>query len=353
MDSPAGRDYPKWTVPRAVFYFPEQKIDAANAKVFFVIAMSSAEKAALMAFGRKFSLSAIALALVVTASLGHQTASATVVRFTTVLGSYNVRLFPALMPVTVNNMLSYVNADRYNGTFVHRSVPGFVIQGGGFAYNQATNTAPSIPLYPAIDDEPGGGVAGPSNVVGTIAMAKSGPDTVTSQWFINLGDNSELDDPSRPDGGFSAFGRVLGNGMSVVSAIAALTPYDIDGPSASLFNAVPLRGSSGSLNDLLVHYTDVSKLNIPDGDYNFDGKVDGADLAVWKADFGSTTKAEADGNGNGRVDAADFLVWQRTFGQNFGAPAAGAVAAIPEPAAATLALFAAAAAACGLARRSK
>ena len=46
--------------------------------------------------------------------------------------------------------------------------------------------------------------------------------------------------------------------------------------------------------------------------------VNGADLAIWKADFGSTTKAEADGNGDGRVDGADFLVWQRTLGQNFG-----------------------------------
>lgn len=335
---------------RARFLFPEQKNGAAIAKVFCVIAAPSAEKASLMAFGRKFSLGMLALALVVATSLDAQIASATVVRFTTVLGSYDVRLFPALMPVTVNNMLSYVNADRYNGTFVHRSVPGFVIQGGGFAYNQATNTAPSIQLYPDIDDEPGGGVAGPSNVVGTIAMAKSGPNTVTSQWFINLGDNSELDSPSRPDGGFSAFGRVLGNGMSVVNAIAALSLYDLDGPAKTLFDDVPLRGSSGALNDLLVNYSDVSALNIPDGDYNFDGKVDGADLAVWKTDFGSTTKAEADGNGNGRVDAADFLVWQRTFGQNFGAPAAAAIAAIPEPAAATLALLAAA---CGVARRPR
>lgn len=302
-----------------------------------------------MAFGRKFFLGMLTLALVTAGALGAKVASATVVRFTTVLGNYDVRLFPALMPVTVNNMLSYVNADRYNGTFVHRSVPGFVIQGGGFAYNPATNTAPSIPLYPDIDDEPGGGVAGPSNIVGTIAMAKSGPNTVTSQWFINLGDNSELDSPSRPDGGFSAFGRVLGNGMSVVNAIAALTPYDIDGQSATLFNAVPLRGTSGALKDLLVNYTDVSTLNIPDGDYNFDGKVDAADLAVFKADFGSTTKAEADGNGDGVVNGADFLVWQRTLGQNFGAPATGAIAGVPEPTAATLALFAAAA--CGLARR--
>jgi len=263
-------------------------------------------------------------------------ASATVIRFATVLGNYDVRLWPAVMPNTVNNILSYVNANRYDGTFVHRSIPTFVVQGGGFTYNQATNTAPPISTFPPILDEPGNEVPGPSNVQGTIAMAKSGPDTVTSQWFINLGDNSELDSPARPDGGFSAFGRVLGNGMSVVDAIAALPLADLDGPGSMLFDNVPLRSGTGLANRL-VFVNDVRVLSIPDGDYNFDGKVDGADLAVWKADFGSTTKAEADGNGNGVVDGGDFLIWQRTLGQNLGPPAAGA---IPEPAAATMAILA-------------
>jgi cyclophilin family peptidyl-prolyl cis-trans isomerase len=265
--------------------------------------------------------------------------SATVIRFETVLGNYDIRLWSGVMPNSVNNMLAYINANRYDGTFVHRSIPGFVVQGGGFTYNQANNTAPQISTFPPILDEPGNEVTGPSNVRGTIAMAKSGPNTVTSQWFVNLGDNSELDDPARPDGGFSAFGRVLGNGMSVLDAIAALPRGDLDPFPQETFDTVPLRNGTGLANRL-VFANDVRVLNIPAGDYNIDGKVDGADLAVWKADFGSTTKSEADGNGNGRVDGDDFMIWQRTLGQNFGAPAA---AVVPEPAAAVLALFGAAA----------
>ena len=273
-------------------------------------------------------------------------ASATVVRFTTVLGTYDVRLYDALMPVTVANFQNYINADRYNGTFVHRSVPGFVIQGGGFSYNTTTNTAPGISLFPPIDDEPGGGVTGPSNVRGTIAMAKSGPDTVTSQWFVNLGNNSSLDNPNRPDGGFSAFGRVLGTGMSVVDAIAALPFYDLDPFPQQTFDTVPLLNGTGSLADVLVFTTDVSVLSIPAGDYNFDGLVNQLDYNRWKADFGSTTKAEADGNGNGIVDGADFLIWQRTLGQG----SLPALAAVPEPAALSLACLAALA---GLSRRPR
>ncbi|MCC6492932.1 MAG: peptidylprolyl isomerase [Pirellulales bacterium] len=265
--------------------------------------------------------------------------SATVIRFQTVLGNYDVRLWPKLMPNSVNNMLSYVNANRYDGTFVHRSVPTFVIQGGGFTYNQSNNSAPPIATFPAIPDEPGNEVAGPSNVRGTIAMAKSGPDTVTSQWFINLGDNSELDSPARPDGGFSAFGRVLGSGMTVVDAIAALPRYNLDPYPQETFDTVPLRGANGDpLANRLVFVQDVRVLNVPDGDYNLDGKVDVGDLAVLEADWGSTTKAEADGNGDGRVNGADFLVWQRTLGQNLGAPT---FAAVPEPAGLALAVIAA------------
>jgi hypothetical protein len=122
--------------------------------------------------------------------------------------------------------------------------------------------------------------------------------------------------------------------MSVVDAIAALPRVNAGSP----FDTLPVRNWSGGniLKQHLVTFSSILPLNIPLGDYNFDGKADAADLAVWRADYGSTVKAEADGNGDGVVNGADLLVWQRSSGQNFGAPAA----AIPEPAAAALVFFA-------------
>ena len=257
-------------------------------------------------------------------------ATSTVVRMTTDLGSFDIRLYDEAMPNSVANFLSYVNTDRYDGSFIHREGrrqdgSDFVIQGGGFVYRPDFNAIFGLPLDSPIDDEPGGGVAGISNLRGTISFAKSGPNTVTSQWFINVADNSDLDSPFRSDGGFAAFGRVLGDGMDVVDAINALPITDLGGGA---FTTVPVQGAAGDpLEDRLVLTPEVAVLTtFPDGDYNFDGTVDDDDLAIWEADFGSTTRAEADGNGNGIVDAADFAIWRDNMGTT-----ASAAAGVPEP----------------------
>ena len=268
------------------------------------------------------------LSAVVAVLTAANSANATIVRYDTVMGTFDVRMFNSVMPISVANFLSYANTNRYDGTFVHRSVSGFVVQGGGFIYDEETNSAPGILLNPPINDEPGGGVAGPSNVRGTMAMAKSGPDTVTSQWFFNLGDNSSLDNPSRDDGGFSAFGRVLGNGMDVVDAIAALPIADLDPYPQRTFDTVPLLDVPGGLAENLIFVNDVMVLNLPEGDYDFDGNVDGDDFQVWQQSLGSTTEAEADGNGNGVVDAADLAIWQTGFGTPV---STSSIMAIPEP----------------------
>jgi peptidyl-prolyl cis-trans isomerase A (cyclophilin A) len=280
-------------------------------------------------------------------------ASATVVRFQTSLGNIDVRFYDTATPQNVANFMQYVSANRYDGTFIHRSIPGFVVQGGGYFYDQPTNTAPHIAQFPQVVNE-----FGISNLRGTIAMAKlappeqggppnGGPNSATSEWFFNLANNaSNLDNQN---GGFTVFGRVVGSSMTVVDAIAALPRADLDGSGGETFDTVPLRTGT-ALADRLVFMNDIRTLNVPAGDYNFDGQVNAADLSVWKADFGSTTKAEADGNGDGRVNAADFLVWQRTLGQNFGPPTfVSAATSVPEPATAMLAAGALAA----LARRRR
>lgn len=163
---------------------------------------------------------------------------ATIVLFKTSQGDFEVNLFDQSTPATVENFLTYVKAGSYNQTVIHRSISGFIVQGGGYTFSGNSN-APLTPINTraAIKNEPKW-----SNVRGTIAMAKAPnkPDSATSQWFINLSDNSagsaQLDLQNK---GFTVFGQVTGNGMEVLAAIAALPVRTIDG-----FEAIPLRNYS-------------------------------------------------------------------------------------------------------------
>lgn len=166
------------------------------------------------------------LAITTVFLLSAQTASATTVRVITSLGDFRIELFDDVTPVTVANFLNYVNSGRFNGTEFHRSVPNFVIQGGWLTYNPATNVLDQITVDATIQNEPG-----ISNTRGTVAMAKLGgdPNSATSQWFVNLADNSANLDGQ--NGGFTAFGRVIGDGMTVVDNIAAQPTYTVAGLS--------------------------------------------------------------------------------------------------------------------------
>ena len=165
------------------------------------------------------------------AALFAPAANATIVQFQTVLGPFEVNLYDQSTPATVANFLAYVNAGAYDNVVVHRAVGGFVVQGGGFTY-EGTETLASVAENASVVNEPKF-----SNLRGTIAMAKlsGNANSATSQWFINLGDNSSNLDVQ--NGGFTVFGQVIGNGMEVVDAINALPRFAFSSP----FDSLPLR----------------------------------------------------------------------------------------------------------------
>lgn len=173
------------------------------------------------------------------------TAQATIVRMDIAVGGDQpakevyVELFDLQAPITVTNFLNYIentNGDRrYDGTFIHRSVADFIVQGGGFSYDPATGPFNTTIHHITTDAQ----IANEfdlsrSNLRGTIAMAKLGgdPDSATSEWFFNLADNSaNLDNQN---GGFTVFGRVLDQDMPVVDSIAALSTENQGGPFTDL-----------------------------------------------------------------------------------------------------------------------
>ena len=166
-----------------------------------------------------------------------------VVRMETVLGDIDVELYDDIAPLTVANFLDYVNNQGYDGSFIHRSVPGFIIQGGGYFYNG--DAAEHITQNPPVQNE-----FQISNTRGTIAMAKLGndPDSATSEWFFNLADNSANLDFQ--NGGFTVFGRVRNDGMDVVDAIAALHRINAGSP----FDTLPVLEYEGVLDPLKFVY---------------------------------------------------------------------------------------------------
>jgi cyclophilin family peptidyl-prolyl cis-trans isomerase len=248
--------------------------------------------------------------------------NSTVVTIETPLGSFQMQLLSDEAPNTVQNFLNYLERGAYNGTFFHRSVPGFVLQGGGFSYDSATNTAPPIAV-----DAPVANEFGVSNLRGTVAMAKtaSGPDTATSQWFVNLADNSgNLDNQN---GGFTVFARVIGDGMQVVDAIAALPTANLGGT----FSATPTINFTGTLNSS-VFVTITSASVASDPDFDGDGTPDSTDadddndgvpdvsdaFPLDAAEFADTdndgtgNNADTDDDGDGVADTDDAFPLDRS-----------------------------------------
>lgn len=205
----------------------------------------------------------------------------------TPLGNFEIELFDNDAPITVNNFLKYVSDGDYTNSFVHRSVPMFVIQGGGFIFIDGEPTA-SVPTDPPIINE-----FNRSNTRGTIAMAKLGgdPNSATSQWFINLGDNAATLDTD--NGGFTVFGQVQGNGMQIVDAIAALMIWDT---GTAPFRELPLINYSGTGPVQTEHFV----FTAIDTDADNDGVGDAADNCPNVANAG-----QENGDGDALGDLCD------------------------------------------------
>jgi peptidyl-prolyl cis-trans isomerase B (cyclophilin B) len=146
------------------------------------------------------------------------------VRIETSQGAFTVELDLEHAPISVDNFLSYVEAGHYDQTIFHQVVDGYIALGGGF------NTDYSEKLVqPAIRNEAHNGL---TNKRGTIAMARQFDviDSSTSQFFINLGDNTALDHKSRTveEYGYCVFGHVT-EGLDVVEKIAKTPVHDLEG----------------------------------------------------------------------------------------------------------------------------
>ena len=153
------------------------------------------------------------------------------VKFTTTAGEFVIELYPDKAPNTVENFLSYVRDGHYNGLIFHRVINNFMIQGGGYdARYMEKPTRPPIKHEGAEVKAKGG----PTNTVGTIAMARTNnPHSASSQFFINVNNNDFLNHsaPSGQGWGYVAFGKVV-SGMEVVNKIK-LTPTGAGGPFPS------------------------------------------------------------------------------------------------------------------------
>jgi peptidyl-prolyl cis-trans isomerase A (cyclophilin A) len=150
-------------------------------------------------------------------------------------GELVAELYPQAAPRTVANFLAYVEAGIYTTTLVHRVSWNFVFQGGGYKWDGTP-----VVTFPPIDLESGNGLR---NVRGTLAMARgSAPASATSQFFINVADNSACLDkgstacPANRDG-YAVFGHVI-SGM----------------PTADRINAVPTDAADRPRQDVVVYW---------------------------------------------------------------------------------------------------
>jgi cyclophilin family peptidyl-prolyl cis-trans isomerase len=148
------------------------------------------------------------------------------VRFQTTMGDFVIEVDTVRAPLTSANFLSYVREGFYDKTLIHRVVPNFVVQGGGYNADYSEK-----PVHGPIPNESGNGL---SNIRGSVGMARGdSPHSATSQFYVNLNDNAGLNPlPSR--WGYAVFGKVV-EGMEVIDHVTHVAtgqrgPFGADAP---------------------------------------------------------------------------------------------------------------------------
>jgi cyclophilin family peptidyl-prolyl cis-trans isomerase len=188
-----------------------------------------------------FALSAGSPAL-----FGQLTGTNPIVRFHTDLGDMDVYLVQDVAPKNVANFLGYVNREAYDNSFIHRSPPNFVIQGGGYKFvnGQVVSISQGSPVVNEFHV---------SNTRGTLAMAKvaGDPNSATNQWFFNESDSNAATLDTQ-NGGFTVVGRIMTTlGLTTMDTIASVPIYNAGSP----FDQLPLLNyTDGNIQDSnLVH----------------------------------------------------------------------------------------------------
>lgn len=138
------------------------------------------------------------------------------IRLTTSVGDVVLQLHADKAPDTVENFVQYVRDGHYDGTIFHRVIPGFMVQGGGFAAGMSQK-----PTRGTVKNEADNGL---KNTTGAIAMARTqDPHSASAQFFINVSDNDFLNfkAPTRDGWGYCVFGEVA-EGMETVMAMVSV-----------------------------------------------------------------------------------------------------------------------------------
>ncbi len=251
-------------------------------------------------------------------------------RIATTLGDIDLTLYAEATPLSVDNFLAYVDTNRLIDSFFHRKINNFVVQGGSFTW-AAGSTRVAVPTFAPVQNEPG-----ISNTRGTIAYAKLGgdPNSATSGFFFNLVNNNatSVNNLDAQNGGFTVFAKVVGNGMSVVDAIAALPNINAGSPYNNLPYLPPLVNNTIQRSNV-VFIESITALGVLEGDFNGNGSIEQGDLDLvlnnW-GQAGSRATVGLYGYGPGAVDqsALDAVLnnWGSVSAPNFqGSP-------VPEPA---------------------